>query len=221
MFVLYDLLATTDLFPPENPMIPLKSCLSRSSPLLFRQSNWSQLHWGTLSMVCPCQTNIILREKLPEKTKTLQQSCWSYCKMKVIWSLVGQPLTFMSHPSFLISSKLLITVTPISIPRIVERRSTSKLLSYLEIAAADVAMASDNSIFWGFRKSLNGSSVDGSRSKRSILVGDIVRRSSSESESPFFFQLWMVMFDIYSGSRSLRSARLKDLSFAGSSFKDS
>ena len=100
MFVLYNLLATTDLFPPENPMIPLKSCLSRSSPLLFRQSNWSQLHWATLSMVCPCQTNIILREKLPEKTKTLQQSCWSYCKMKVIWSLVGQPLTFMSHISF-------------------------------------------------------------------------------------------------------------------------
>ena len=32
MFVLYDLLATTDLFPPENPIIPLKSCLSRSSP---------------------------------------------------------------------------------------------------------------------------------------------------------------------------------------------
>ena len=226
MFVLYDLLATTDLFPPENPMIPLKSCLFRSSPLLFRQSNWSQLHWGTLSMVCPCQTNIILREKLPEKTKTLQQSCWSYCKMKVIWSLVGQPLTFMSHISFLIASRLLITVAPISSPRIVERRSTSKLLSYLEIAAADVAMASDNSISWGLSLSLNGSSgdwstVDGSRSKRSIVVGDIVRRSSSESESPFFFQLWMVMFDIYSGSRSPRSARFKDLSFAGSSFKDS
>ena len=88
MFVLYNLLATTDLFPPENPMIPLKSCLSRSCLLLFRQSNWCQLHWGTLSMVFPCQTNIILREKLPGKTKTLQQSCWSYCKMKVIWSLL-------------------------------------------------------------------------------------------------------------------------------------
>ena len=221
MFVLYNLLATTDLFPPENPMIPLKSCLSRSSLLLFRQSNWSQLHWGTLSMVCPCQTNIILREKLPEKTKTLQQSCWSYCKMKVIWSLVGQPLTFMSHISFLIASRLLITVAPISSPRIVERRSTSKLLSYLEIAAADVAMASDNSISRGLSLSLNGSTVDGSWSKRSIVVGDIVRRSSSESESPFFFQLWMVMFDIYSGSRFPRSSRFKDLSFAGSSFKDS
>ena len=221
MFVLYDLLATTDLFPPENPMIPLKSCLSRSSPLLFRQSNWSQLHWGTLSMVCPCQTNIILREKLPEKTKTLQQSCWSYCKMKVIWSLVGQPLTFMSHISFLISVGLLFIVAPMSIPRIVERRSTSKLLSYLEIAAADVAMASDNSTNWGSSLPTNGLTVDGSRSKRSIVVGDIVRRSLSESESPFFFQLWMVMFDIYSGSRPSRSARVKDLSFAGSSFKGS
>ena len=197
-------------------MIPLKSCLPRSSPFLFRQSNWSQLHWGTLSMVCPCQTNIILREKLFEKARTLQQFCWSYCKMKVIWSLVGKPLTFMSHLSFLIASRLLITVAPISSPRIVERRSTSRLSSYPEIAAADVAMASDNSISRGLSLSLNGSTVDGSRSKRSIVVGDIVRRSSSESESSSSFQLWIVMFDIYSGFRSLRSARFKDLSFAES-----
>ena len=156
----------------------------------------------------------------------------------------------MSHISFLIASRLLITVAPISSPRIVERRSTSKLLSYLEIAAADVAMASDNSISRGLSLSLNGSTVDGStvdgsavdgstvdgstvdgstvdgstvdgsRSKRSVVVGDIVRRSSSESESLSFFQLWMVMFDIYSSSRSLRSARFKDLLFAGSSSKE-
>ena len=173
-------------------------------------------------MVCPCQTNIILREKLSAKAKTLQQSCWSYCKMKVIWSLVGRPLTFMSHLSFLIASRLLITVAPISSPRIVERRITSRLSSYPEIAAADVAMASDNSISWGLSLSLNGSTVDGSRSKRSIVVGDIVRRSSSESESSSSFQLWIVMFDIYSGSgsgsgsTSLRSARFKDLFFTGS-----
>ena len=122
----------------------------------------------------------------------------------------------MSHPSFLIASRLLIIEAPISSPRIVERRSTSRLSSYPEIAAADVAMASDNSISRGLSLSLNGSTVDGSRSKRSIVVGDIVRRLSSESESSSFFQLWMVMFDIYSGSRSLRSARFKDLLFAGS-----
>ena len=122
----------------------------------------------------------------------------------------------MSHPSFLIASRLLITVAPISSPRIVARRNSLRLSPYPEIAAADVAMASDNSISRGLSLSLNGSTVDGPRSKRSIVVGDIVRRSSSVSESASSFQLWMVMFDIYSGSRPLRSARFKDLFFTGS-----
>ena len=203
MFVLYNLLATTDLFPPENPMIPLKSCLSRSSLLLFRQSNWSQLHWGTLSMVCPCQTNIILREKLPEKTKTLQQSCWSYCKMKVIWSLL---------PSW-------------AIPRFQLPRGYWSL--WLPFRAQESWKGGVPRSYYRIWKSLlqtssgDWSTVDGSLSKRPIVIGDIVRRSSSESESLFFFQLWMVMFDICSGSRSLRSARFKDLLFSGSSSKDS
>ena len=32
MFVLYDLLATTDLFPPENPMIPLNFAFPEAPP---------------------------------------------------------------------------------------------------------------------------------------------------------------------------------------------